>query len=320
MNIPSIVGIGELLWDKLPAGARLGGATANFAVFTARLGNHVWLVSKIGQDAYGREAKRILAEPCLALDYLQTGASHPTGTVDVQLSPENQPHYTISLDVAWDFIEWIPSLRDLASATDAVYFGTLTQRHQVSRATMRSFVEATPDTCVRICDVNLRPPFCSSEVLLWAMGQATLLKISDEELSPVFAMLRERFPQLPASPASPRDAAARLLEHFPRCAVVALTLGAHGCLIATRQEVHRHPGFPIQPVDPVGAGDAFAAGLVHAYLHGADLAAMAEIGNLCGSYVASQAGATPRLPPSLIQRVTLLLGGEHPQILDPATA
>lgn len=320
MKIPRIVGIGELLWDKLPAGPRLGGATTNFAVFSARLGNRVSLVSKIGKDAYGREAMQILTEPCLTLDGIQTSAKHPTGTVDVQFSPQNQPQYTIGMDAAWDFIEWTPPLVDLASRTDAIYFGTLSQRHQVSRTTMRNFVEATPGSCVRICDVNLRMPFCSSEVLVWSMRQATLLKISDEELSLVFAMLRESLPQIPASPGSAQDAARRLLEHFPNCAVIALTLGAHGCLIVTRQQVHMHPGFPIQPVDPVGAGDAFAAGLVHSYLRGASLPAMAEVGNLCGSYVASQQGATPKLPPSLLQRIALLLGNEHSRICDPAMA
>jgi fructokinase len=313
MKIPSIVGIGELLWDELPTGPRLGGATTNFAVFSARLGNRVSLVSKIGSDAFGREAKQILAEPSLALDDLQISAKHPTGTVEVQFSPQNQPRYTIGVDVAWDFIEWTPPLLNLASTTDAVYFGTLSQRHLVSRTTIRRFVEATPGSCVRVCDVNLRMPWCSSEVLVWSMRQATVLKISDEELSPVFALLGESLPQIPASPGGAKDAADRLLEHFPGCALVAVTLGAHGCLIATRQQVHQHPGFLIQPVDPVGAGDAFSAGLVHSYLRSASLPAMAEVGNLCGSYVASQHGATPKLPASLIQRIALLLGNEHSQ-------
>ncbi len=316
MKIPRIAGIGELLWDRLPAGPRLGGATTNFAVFSARLGNHVSLVSKIGKDAYGREAMQMLAEPWLGLDDIQTSAQHPTGTVDVQFSAQNQPHYEITREVAWDFIEWTPRLVELAATTDAIYFGTLSQRHPVSRNTMRNFVEAAPGSCVRICDVNLRMPFCTSEVLVWSMGQATLMKISDEELTQVFALLGESLPQIPVAPGSAEDAARCLLEHFSNCAVVALTLGAKGCLIVSRHEVQRHSGFPIQPVDPVGAGDAFAAGLVHAYLRGASLQAMAEVGNVCGSYVASQQGATPRLPPALIGRIGILLGGEDEPICD----
>ena len=60
-------------------------------------------------------------------------------------------------------------------------------------------------------------------------------------------------------------------------------------------------------VDTVGAGDAFTAGLLHAYLRGASLPQMAEIGNLCGSYVAAQPGATPALSAELIDRIRALL-------------
>jgi fructokinase len=97
------------------------------------------------------------------------------------------------------------------------------------------------------------------------------------------------------------------LQTYPRCALVATTLGAEGSVLTTRGSSSRHPGFPIKMIDTVGAGDAFTAGLVHAYLRGASLAQMAEIGNLCGSYVAGQPGATPPLSPELIKRIEALL-------------
>ena len=51
-----ILGIGELLWDLLPEGPRLGGAPANFTVMAGRLGNHSAILSRIGRDDLGREA------------------------------------------------------------------------------------------------------------------------------------------------------------------------------------------------------------------------------------------------------------------------
>ena len=57
IKVPQIVAAGELLWDLLPSGARLGGAPANFAVFCARLGNRTVLVSSVGNDEYGRAAR-----------------------------------------------------------------------------------------------------------------------------------------------------------------------------------------------------------------------------------------------------------------------
>ena len=51
-----ILGLGELLWDVLPDGPRLGGAPANFTVMAARLGSHAVLLSRIGRDDLGRMA------------------------------------------------------------------------------------------------------------------------------------------------------------------------------------------------------------------------------------------------------------------------
>nr|MDP9146926.1 PfkB family carbohydrate kinase [Acidobacteriota bacterium] len=56
----------------------------------------------------------------------------------------------------------------------------------------------------------------------------------------------------------------------------------------------KHPGFPTQVVDTVGAGDAFTAALIHHYLRGASLSAMNAAANCMGSWVASQTGATPK--------------------------
>jgi fructokinase len=296
-----IVGIGELLWDKLPTGARLGGAVANFAVMSARLGNHTSLVSSIGDDSYGKSAMDLLSQPNLDLSQLQMSASHPTGTVEVSFSSANQPSYAISTGVAWDFIRLTPQLLQHASHADALCFGTLGQRHDVSRATIQALVQAALPHCVRVCDVNLRMPFCTPEILAWSMAHATVIKVSDEELPMVFSLLG-----IEVSTNLPR-AADLLLDYFPQCAMVAMTLGPHGCRLSTRGATSEHPGFPIKLVDTVGAGDAFTAGLVHAYLRGASLQEIAEIGNLCGSFVASQSGATPPLSPQLIQQIAGLL-------------
>jgi fructokinase len=301
MQRPHIVGIGELLWDKLPTGARLGGAVANFAVMSARLGNHSSLVSSIGDDSFGKAAMDLLSQPNLDLSQLQISTPHPTGTVEVSFSSGNQPSYAISTGVAWDFIRLTSQLLQHASTADALCFGTLAQRHEVSRATIQSLVESAFPHCVRVCDVNLRMPFCTPEILAWSMAHATVIKVSDEELPMVFSLL-----QIEVSTNLSR-AADLLLDYFPQCAMVAMTLGPHGCRLSTRGATGEHPGFPIKLVDTVGAGDAFTAGLVHAYLRGSSLKEIAEIGNLCGSFVASQSGATPPLPPQLIQHIAGLL-------------
>lgn len=302
-KVPQIVAAGELLWDLLPGGPRLGGAVANFAVFCARLGNRTLLVSSVGNDEYGRAARSLLVQPDLDLQQLQISDTYPTGTVEVTFSADDQPRYIISPGVSWDFIHLTPGLLEAAHVADAICFGTLGQRHEVSRSTIRSLVEASAPGCVLVCDINIRMPDCSPEVLRWSMAHATIIKVSEEELPRAFSFL-----DVQQIPITPETAARSLLENFPNCELVATTLGADGSLVTTRDGAFRHPGFPIKLVDSVGAGDAFTAGLLHAYLRGASPPLMAEIGNLCGSYVAGQQGATPALSAALIDRIRDLLG------------
>jgi len=302
----SILGIGELLWDILPAGARLGGAPANFTAFCARLGNHAQLVSRVGEDEYGRASMEALAQFASILEYIQVDHQHPTGTVNVTFLADRQPSYEITEGVAWDYIHGTEALRSAFRKADAVCFGTLCQRSPVSRDAIRALVSETRDNCMRICDVNVRLPYCAEDVLRWSMKYATIIKVSDEELPFVLATTG-----LDETANSPEDAAQVLLAAFPSARLIAITRGSQGCMLANRQTIASHPGFPIRMVDPVGAGDAFTAGLTHAILRDASLDQAAKIANLCGSFVASQPTASPLLPPGFIARVACELQGEN---------
>ena len=86
MQEPQLVlGIGELLWDMLPEGARLGGAPANFTVMSGRLGDHAVILSRIGRDELGRRAVEILDPLSSDESFLQVDYLHETGKVTVSL-------------------------------------------------------------------------------------------------------------------------------------------------------------------------------------------------------------------------------------------
>ena len=88
-----ILGIGELLWDMLPEGARLGGAPANFSVMAGRLGNHSAILSRIGRDDLGRDAVHCLDPLPADTSYLQIDPSRETGRVTVSFN-DGQPSFT----------------------------------------------------------------------------------------------------------------------------------------------------------------------------------------------------------------------------------
>jgi fructokinase len=228
----------------------------------------------------------------------------------VTLDEQGRPRYTIHAPAAWDAIELTPVLSAFAQSGSAVCLGTLAQRGMRSRLAIRSFVQSLRPDCVRIVDINLRSPFANSETLEWCLAHADVLKISDEELPEVAQLLgRDElacgFPTESNDELTSAAAAAgfRLLDLAPHCRLVAITLGPHGSVLVNRNSSYRHPGIPTHVVDTVGAGDAFTAGLVHAYLRGLGLDTISQIANTCGSFVASQLGATPELPPALLENL-----------------
>jgi fructokinase len=302
-----ILGIGELLWDMPPhapegaAGAArqqgtLGGAPANFTVMAGRLGNHAAILSRIGRDELGRDAIDRLNPMPVDTGALQIDTAHPTGLATVDVA-HGEPHFTIHGPVAWDYMQMSNEWVRLAERADALCFGTLAQRSEESRQTIQALAAQTTSACIRVFDVNLRPPFYSEEIVEESLELATVAKMNEAE-APLILDLLGLAPSEPLFEVKVtlRSAAERLLEEFPGLQLVAITRGSHGSLLVTRDEWNEHPGFPITVGDSIGAGDAFTAALTHYLLRGASLAKLNEAGNRWGGWVASQMGAMPELP------------------------
>src|SRR5689334_7938829 len=161
----TIIGLGELLWDLLPAGEQLGGAPANFAYTGTMLGDRGIVVSRVGNDALGRKALDRLRQAGLTTSHVQLDAERPTGTVEVRLGEQGKPSFVITENVAWDFLEWSAELADLANRADAICFGSLAQRSAQSRATIQRFIKAARRDTLTLFDVNLRAPSYTAEVM-----------------------------------------------------------------------------------------------------------------------------------------------------------
>jgi len=279
-----IVGLGEVLWDVFPERSCLGGAPANFAYITSLMGDQGIVASRVGEDSRGLEALRRLDELGMDIDHVQTDREHPTGTVNVKVDGGGQPQFEIAQPVAWDFLSWTPDWKRLAAGADAVCFGSLAQRSEASRATISHFLEAAPDALI-VFDVNLRQSYYSQEILMESMRRADIVKLNDEEMAKIMKLAN-----LPHK--DERSSAERLIRAYD-LKMVCVTRGTRGSLLIRGQELSEHPGFKVRVADTVGAGDAFTAGLVHEYLHGASLDLMNEVANLVGAWVASEAGAMP---------------------------
>ena len=216
---------------------------------------------------------------------MQTDSAHRTGTVDVEIDGQGQARYQICHPVAWDFLEWTLDWQNLAVDADAVCFGSLAQRSEQSRDTIRHFVAAASPGAVKVFDVNLRQSYYSRDVLASSMKLADIVKLNDEELPRIMSVCQLAHKDEGSS-------ALRLLDTYG-LKLVCITRGGRGSLLVGKDCVNEHPGFRVRVADTVGSGDAFTAGLLHEYLHGAPLELMNEVANLVGAWVASEVGAMP---------------------------
>ena len=289
----SIVGLGEILWDIFPDGPRFGGAPCNFACSAAELSRNrarARMVSCVGRDELGTRAIEQLTERGVTASAVQTD-DRDTGQVLVEVDDRGAASYRFAENSAWDHVAWSDDLRVLAEGCDAVCFGTLGQRGEVSRQTIRRFVESVPPKCLRVLDINLRAPFDSDAVILESLPLANVLKLNDEELPRVAGLL--------GIPGTEREVIDALMDRYSY-QLVALTRGTGGALILSGTgEFSDLPAEIVDVADTVGAGDAYTACLVLGRLAGCELAELNAAAIHVAAYVCSQPGATMEMPNNL---------------------
>lgn len=277
-----VLGIGEMLWDIFPTGKFLGGAPTNFAFHCRQMGLEAWPVSRIGDDELGREILADLKKKNLSVDLIQIDRQRPTGTVRVEM--EGTGHrFTITENVAWDFIQPEEKALQAARAAAAICFGSLCQRNEVSRSTIMKVVRECPGLVV--FDINLRQSFYTRDIIEDSLEFSNVLKLNHEEI-----WVLQKLLEIPGETAE--DISRAIIKEFD-LDLVCITRGGEGALLVSPTQVVDQPGQPVKVVDTVGCGDAFCAAMVNGLLKKKDLAVIAKEACRVGEFVAGQAGATP---------------------------
>ena len=298
-----MVGLGEALFDVYADRQVLGGAPLNVAVhahqMVVTLGGQGIPASRIGPDELGRRLIDELTERAIPTVGLQFDPERPTGRVLVTLH-DGEPTYDIVPDTAWDRLEFSADWKGLAGQCRAVCFGSLGQRSPQSRATIGEFLRHASQA-IRLFDVNLRQDFFTADLIGESCALATVVKLNERELPQVCRLVASG-----TETATQAHQASGLRAQFGLDAVV-LTRGAAGTVLYTAEgKVEGEPAhYPrSRDADSVGAGDACSAGLLIGMLLDWPAARTLTLANAAGAFVATQPGATPQLPRTVLELVT----------------
>ncbi|WP_048701289.1 5-dehydro-2-deoxygluconokinase, partial [Nostocoides australiense] len=261
----------------------LGGSATNVAVAAARHGHHVALVTKVGNDPFGRfvhaESARLGIDP----QFISTidGDGPPTPVTFCEIfPPDNFPLYFYRYPAAPDLLltEVDLPLDEIASAP--VFWATVTGLSQEpSRATHFAAWQRRGRRSHTVLDLDYRPMFWddpaqASTQVARALEHVSVAVGNAEEC---FVAVGERDPQ---------RAADALLERGLDLAIV--KQGPKGVLAATAEERIEVAPHWVEVVNGLGAGDAFGGGLIHGLLSGWDLRRTVEFANVAGAIVASR--------------------------------
>ena len=288
-----IVGLGEALWDVLPEGKKLGGAPANFAYHAGQFGLDTLAISAVGEDQLGDETLSAFEEK--GLKYIMPRVPFPTGTVQVELDAQGVPAYEIREGVAWDNIPFTSEMEKVARSCKAVCWGSLAQRHEVSRNTIHRFLDATPPTCLKIFDINLRQTFYDEEVIRASLKRCNILKINDEELVTIGRLFG--YPGLDMS-----NKCWLILGKY-NLDMLVLTCGVNGSYVFKPGAMTFLETPKVDVADTVGAGDSFTASFCAAILKGLSVSDAHQLAVETSAYVCTCNGAMPRIPAELTGRL-----------------
>ena len=173
---------------------------------------------------------------------------------------QGAPFYEITENVAWDYIPLSNKIIDVACKTDAVCFGTLAQRCETSKETIRKFLSLVSRDSFRILDINLRSPFYSQHLIEESLKLCNVLKLNDEELDILKTMFSIKSSDL-------KEICSWLISSY-NLKYLMLTAGADYSMIFSSENVSELKTPKVDVVDTVGAGDSFTGAFITSILVG----------------------------------------------------
>ena len=298
----SVVCLGELLIDfvALEHGVSVGeasgfkkapgGAPANVAVAVARLGHASAFLGQVGDDPFGHYLADVLAADKIDVSGLRFSAEARTALAFVSLRADGERSFMFYRHPSADMLMRPEDVAlDVLKGKQIFHFGSITMINEPSRsATLKAAEAARAGGLMISYDPNLRlalwPDAQAARAgMLAGLDYANIVKVSEEEVEFL---------------TGDQDVTSLWRDSIQ---LIAVTEGAGGATLWTRNSQQHVPGYQVQAVDTTGAGDGFVAGLLVGLLeHKGDyvihLESIVQFANAVGALTTTQIGAIPALP------------------------
>jgi 5-dehydro-2-deoxygluconokinase len=288
--------IGVDLEDVTSFGKYLGGSPSNVAVAAARHGRRTGVITRTGDDAFGKYLHRELRKFNVDDTFVTSVKEWPTAVTFCAIKPATDefPLYFYGRFPTAPDLQIKAEELDLDAIRDAgIFWSTVTGLCQEpSREAHIKAHEARPHAGLKegqytILDLDYRPMFWASEEEARAQVARNLPPVSgasgtDTECS---VAVGERTPDQQAD---------RLLAAGVEIAVV--KLGPEGVMAKTRTERVVSAPVPVETVNGLGAGDSFGGAFCHGLLSGWSLAEVLDYANAAGAIVASRLSCADAMP------------------------
>ena len=314
-----VTALGEILIDFTPcgtseAGQKLfeqnpGGAPANVLACLNKCGKKTAFIGKVGDDMHGQFLVDVLKNSGICTEGVVVDDKVFTTLAFVGLSETGERSFSFARKPGADTCLTQEELKaDIIKSSKVFHIGSLSLTAEPAKSTTFKALELAKDAgCIISYDPNYRAPLWVSEEAAIAgmrsvLSYVDVMKLSDEETT-----LLTDCPE-------PEVAAKKLVEQG--VSVVAVTLGADGALICTKDGCVTVDGFKANLVDTTGAGDSFWGGFLNCLLESnkkptelslEEVADFAKYGNAVASLCVEKRGAIPAMPTleEIKERLTL---------------
>ncbi|WP_088102374.1 aminoimidazole riboside kinase [Halalkalibacter urbisdiaboli] len=258
-----IISLGEALIDFIPLDSENvtyqkspGGAPANVAVATAKLGAKSTFVGKVGNDVLGEFMRNILQKHGVNIQQMLLTDEARTGVVFVTLDETGERHFSFYIDPSADrFLAKEDLDLDIFKQHNVFHFGSISMISEPSHSATKQAVKLAKENALIVSfDPNLRlglwPNAKQAKTTIMSMlGEADVVKISDEEMT--FLTGETEI-----------EKAVEKLSTF-QIPVLLITFGGKGSYICIGNEIAHVPALKVQTIDTTGAGDAYVSGILY---------------------------------------------------------